>query len=75
MHEARRANRAELTKLTERLIARYGDRLPPGTVIMRVAEARESLLRDGVRAGLPAAVASMASLRLEADVKTEGAAT
>ena len=62
--EVRQSAHAELVALTESLIAEYSGRIPAGTVIRCVAQAREQLLRAGVRAGLAAAVESMTHIRL-----------
>jgi hypothetical protein len=64
-YEARRESRAELTAVTHRLIADFAGRLPAGTVIRHVAQARESLLAAGVRSGLAAAAEAMARNRLD----------
>jgi hypothetical protein len=74
VHDVRRACRPELVRLTDLLIAEYANRLSPGAVIMCVAQARESLLRTGVRAGLPVAVASMARTRLSTEAPPPSAA-
>lgn len=62
--EARWATREDLLEVTTALIAEFAGRLPAGTVIRRVARAREQLLSSGVRSGLTVATESMARLRL-----------
>ena len=62
--EARQSVHAELAAVTDTLIAEHSSHVPAGTVIRCVAQAREQLLRAGVRAGLAIAVESMARTRL-----------
>ena len=62
--EVRQSVHAELVAVTDTLIAEHSGQVPAGTVIRCVAQAREQLLRAGVRAGLAIAVESMARTRL-----------
>ena len=62
--EARQSVHADLAAVTDTLIAEHAGHVPAGTVIRCVAQAREQLLRAGVRAGLAIAVESMARTRL-----------
>lgn len=48
----------------ERLIDDYAGLLPASAVIDCVSDCREELVSAGVRAGLPAAVGALASVRL-----------
>ncbi len=63
-YEARRSAAHELAAVTDMLIAEFAWALPAGTVVRRVARAREQLLDAGVRAGLAVAVETMARARL-----------
>jgi len=62
--ETRRATRQDLSEVTNSLIAEFAGRLPAGTIIRCVAQAREQLLRSGLRTGLAVAAESMARIRL-----------
>ena len=62
--EARQLVHAELAAVTDSLIAEHAGQVPAGAVIRCVAQAREQLLRAGVRTGLAVAVESMARSRL-----------
>lgn len=62
--EVRRSTHAEVIDLSVSLAAEYAGRVPAGTVIGIVAQARERLLTMGVHAGLVVAVESMSRSRL-----------
>ncbi len=62
--EARRAARAALSTVVDRLINEFDGVLPAGAVIGQVARSREHLLGLGVRAGLAEATEAMARVRL-----------
>jgi hypothetical protein len=63
--------REELRLITSRLIKEFAGRLPAGTVIRCVANAREQLFRSGVRDGLATATEAAARRRLSALVPTQ----
>ena len=71
--EVRRSTRSELRQLSVALADEFSGRVAVGAVIRHVAEARERLLRAGVRAGLVVAVESMTRARLE-QLRPTGAA-
>ena len=60
----KRANRALMRELTERLIIEMRDVAPAGSVIRTVARCQENLLSAGVRQGLVPATEAMARTRL-----------
>lgn len=69
---ARRSARDELIAVTDALIAEFAGRLPAGTVIRQVGQAREQLLASGVRAGLAVAAEAMARTRLSTLIPAHG---
>ena len=73
--EVRQATHRDMMVLSMSLTAEFSGRVPAGTVIRCVAQAREQLLASGVRAGLVAAVESMTRTRLELLAPTEGTST
>jgi hypothetical protein len=70
--EVRRSTRDPLIALSVSLADEFSDRVPAGTVIRSVAQAREGLLAAGVRAGLVVAVESMTRARLHALAASRG---
>lgn len=60
----RQALRYELAGTTQRLIAEFAAQVPAGTVSRCVSQAREELLRSGVRSGLAPAAEVMARAKL-----------
>ena len=73
--EVRRSTREPLIALSVSLAHEFSDRVPAGTVIRSVAQAREALLAVGVRAGLVVAVESMTRARLHALAASSGSAS
>lgn len=73
--EVRRSTRDPLIALSVSLADEFSDRVPAGTVIRLVAQAREGLLAAGVRAGLVVAVESMTRARLHALAASSGSAS
>jgi hypothetical protein len=73
--EVRRSTRDPLIALSVSLADEFSDRVPAGTVIRSVAQAREGLLAAGVRAGLVVAVESMTRARLYALAASSGSAS
>lgn len=73
--QVRRSTREPLNALSVSLAHEFSDRVPAGTVIRSVAQAREALLAVGVRAGLVVAVESMTRARLHALAASSGSAS
>ena len=62
--EQRRAQRAAMVALTDRLIAEFSGIHPARAVIRHVAHAREECVRAGMRSGLVRSVETMTRTRL-----------